>query len=589
MSRRRDNGVVLLLAVALLASCAVAVTQIRSTLLNVSRRSMARVVEQHSRYIGRVVSSSGDPVPEILRAYAEYADDPGFERTQAGFLVFERVGDRLVPIASTALVQHLLSPEGLSRLEPELRAHARAATTETWVTRDHRDVAMMVAQRNLTDGRYVVVLMMERARVERPLLLVFVTSGIGVCSVLSLLFWSLWRARTGLTRSQRALERAAAHRAQLLDQMRSLLLSLDADGRVVEWNQGAARALGVTRAEAVGRELVALPIPWDPSVLLGGLVEARRSGRPVALDPIGLLREDGTSTQLGLTVSLVRDADGAPETWLVVGADITTKLQVETELRHSQKMRAIGQLAAGIAHEINTPAQFIGDNLRFLREEIGNVLEAVAARGAALRAAGAVDPCEGMDLDYLRQEMPAALEQSLDGISRVGTIVRAMKNVSHPDESPTASLDLHEVLETALTVSHNEWKLVASIEKRYAPELPAVRGVQTDLIQVVLNLVVNACHAIADAKREEGVIVVSTSASGDRVELRISDNGAGMSDEVRARIFEPFFTTKDVGRGTGQGLAIVYDIVVAKHGGTIDVESELGVGSTFVVGLPRVV
>jgi signal transduction histidine kinase len=159
--------------------------------------------------------------------------------------------------------------------------------------------------------------------------------------------------------------------------------------------------------------------------------------------------------------------------------------------------------------------------------------------------------------------------------------------VSHPNESLEASIDLHEVLETALTVSHNEWKLVASIEKRYAPDLPAVKGIQTDLIQIILNLVINACHAIADAKRAQGVVGVTTSASDAHVELRISDNGTGMSDDVRARIFEPFFTTKDVGRGTGQGLAIVYDLVVAKHGGTIDVESELGAGSTFVVRLPR--
>jgi signal transduction histidine kinase len=355
---------------------------------------------------------------------------------------------------------------------------------------------------------------------------------------------------------------------------------------VIEWNRGAARALGVQRADAVGRKLTELPIRWEVSMVLDGLAGARSSGLPVDLDPIGIVFEDGSTSRLGLTVSTMPGASDEPQMWLVIGADISKKLQVETELRQSQKMRAIGQLAAGIAHEINTPAQFIGDNLRFVREEIGHVLDAIIARGSALRAAGVADPAESLDLAYLQQELPAALDQSLEGISRVAEIVRAMKNVSHPDEATVSAVDLHGVLETALTVSHTEWKLVASIERSYAPELPAVRGMQTDLIQVVLNLVVNACHAIADAKRAQGVIGIATALRGDAIELRVSDNGTGMSDEVRARIFEPFFTTKDVGRGTGQGLAIVYDSIVSKHGGAIDVESELGIGTTFIVRLP---
>jgi PAS domain S-box-containing protein len=586
MASRRDNGLVWLLAAALVASCTVAVTQIRATVLDVTVTALTRSVQQHGRYVARVVSHAEDPAGEIVAYLSEFEHEPAFLRNHAGLLAFRREGERLLPVAATPHLRHLLSPEGLAKIEPELQARRESATAP-WLMQDHRGVQLMLAHRNLEGSPFVVVQAFERGRVEGPMLRTFVTGGAAVCLVLSLLFWSLWRARTGLADSERALERATIHRGQLLDQMRSLVFSLDPDGRVVEWNSGAERALGVSRADAVGCELGELPIRWDPSVLIAGLAHARSSGHDVDLDPIGLLREDGLSGQIGLTVSLMPQAEDVPQMWLVIGADITKKLQVETELRHSQKMRAIGQLAAGIAHEINTPAQFIGDNLRFLREEIGNVLEAAAARGAALRAAGIADPCEGTDLDYLRQEASAALDQSLDGISRVAKIVRAMKNVSHPNESLEASIDLHEVLETALTVSHNEWKLVASIEKRYAPDLPAVKGIQTDLIQIILNLVINACHAIADAKRAQGVVGVTTSASDAHVELRISDNGTGMSDDVRARIFEPFFTTKDVGRGTGQGLAIVYDLVVAKHGGTIDVESELGAGSTFVVRLPR--
>jgi signal transduction histidine kinase len=282
-----------------------------------------------------------------------------------------------------------------------------------------------------------------------------------------------------------------------------------------------------------------------------------------------------------------------------LAAEMKTRLQAEANLRQGQKLEAVGRLASGVAHEINTPVQFVGDSIHFLREAttelIGvveklqlvqqSVLDGAPSRDAALNAMAAI---EVADLPYLLENIPKALECSVDGLGRVSTIVQSMKEFAHPDSTTMSLVDLNRGIESTLVIARNEYKFVADIETDLG-SLPAVACYASDINQVVLNMLVNASHAIADAVKGtqgRGRIVVRTRQDKDHVVLSIGDTGGGMSEEIRERIFDPFFTTKVVGKGTGQGLAIARNIVVEKHGGEVTVESEVGKGTTFFIRLP---
>jgi signal transduction histidine kinase len=269
------------------------------------------------------------------------------------------------------------------------------------------------------------------------------------------------------------------------------------------------------------------------------------------------------------------------------------------QLLQKDKMASIGCLAAGIAHEINTPTQFLADNTVFLRDALKEVLAFLATlreaclRGSAVGSEEAPlkEKIEALDLEYLLEEIPRAIQQNLDGLGRVSRIVLAMKDFSHPGSEAKDMLDLNHAIESTITVSSAEWKYVAALETDLDPGLPLVPCFPGEFSQVVLNLLVNAAHAIKDALKDQdpsvlGKIRVSTRKLEDRVEIRISDTGTGIPEDIRSKIFEPFFTTKEVGKGTGLGLSIAYDIIVNKHGGSIRIESELGKGSEFILALP---
>lgn len=250
---------------------------------------------------------------------------------------------------------------------------------------------------------------------------------------------------------------------------------------------------------------------------------------------------------------------------------------LETELRQSQKLDALGTLAGGIAHEINTPTQYVGDNVRFLKTAFADLSAAIAA----LRAREAAP-----DIEFLLSEVPLAIDQSLDGIERVRQIVAAVKEFSYPDAKEKSPADLHAAINTTLTVSRNQWKYVADVETRFAPDLPPVPCHVGEINQVVLNLVVNAAHAIEAKGEGRGLITIATRKDGDWVEISVADTGTGIARGDADRVFDPFFTTKPPGKGTGQGLSISRTIVVKKHGGSLALRSEPGAGAEFTIRLP---
>jgi len=283
-------------------------------------------------------------------------------------------------------------------------------------------------------------------------------------------------------------------------------------------------------------------------------------------------------------------------------AEEQEKEQLQARLLHTQKLESVGQLAAGIAHEINTPVQYVGTNVEFLDDAFTDVrmlinnflalldeLEGSEPVPATTRTCRSV--LDEIDWPYLEEEIPAAIAQSKDGIARVTSIVRAMKEFSHPGTREKAPVDLNRLLETTITIARNEWKYVAEMETDFAADLPHVPCLSDEMGQVFLNLIINAAHAIAEKigerpEGEKGSICITTRMHTDLVEIRITDNGTGIPEEIQKRIFDPFFTTKEVGRGTGQGLAIARDVIVNKHCGSVDLESVPGTGTTFIIRLP---
>jgi signal transduction histidine kinase len=294
----------------------------------------------------------------------------------------------------------------------------------------------------------------------------------------------------------------------------------------------------------------------------------------------------------------VVERDAAGTALRVVGTlvDIHDARRMQMQAANASKLESIGELAAGIAHEINTPTQYVGDNVRFLGDVFGTLQQCVDELNRMSEEQRDSIPSERVrrcvdkaDMPYLREEIPKAIAQSLDGIQRIAKIVAAMKEFSHPGQEQTPT-DLNHAISNTITVATNEWKYVAKVETQLDDSLPQVPVVPGEFNQVILNIVVNAAHAIGETRAHHptriGTIRIVTRRLPDWAEISISDDGCGMPKNIHDKIFDPFFTTKPVGKGTGQGLAIAHNVIVKRHRGTIAVKSEPGQGTTFTIRVP---
>jgi PAS domain S-box-containing protein len=408
--------------------------------------------------------------------------------------------------------------------------------------------------------------------------------------------------QTSLAERVAALSESDARLRAIFDSAQDAIVTMDLDGIIGDFNPMAERMFGWAREEAVGRRLSELVIPErHRPAHEAGLARYREAGQGPALGKtleLSALRRSGDEFPVELSISAVGPGPHGLFSGFI--RDLSERKRLEMELGQAQKLEAVGRLAAGIAHEINTPIQFVGDNVRFLSDgfgSLGRVLNAYRALAAAARR-GAIDPLllheveaaeRREDLAYLGEEIPKAFDQTLEGVQRVATIVGAMKEFARRDtEAEKSPADLNRALASTLTVARNELRYVAEVETEFG-DLPPVVCDIGDLNQVFLNLLVNAAHAIADVvgnTGERGRIRVRTSVDGDSVVVGISDTGKGIPEDIGPKIFDPFFTTKEVGLGSGQGLAIARNIVVDKHGGSLTFESTVGRGTTFFVRLP---
>jgi PAS domain S-box-containing protein len=405
---------------------------------------------------------------------------------------------------------------------------------------------------------------------------------------------------TSRKQAEDALRAAHAESEFFINSVPSILIGTDASGQINRWNLSAANAFALSAAEVRCKPLQNCGIKWSaPSI--GAEIDSWSSILKGSRRVDVPFEKDGKSHFLGLTINRVTSVNEKNGGLLITGADITERKHLEGQLRQAQKLEAIGQLAAGIAHEINTPTQYVGDNTTFVKQSWPAIsdLARLAQRIDRESATGAISPdttaslrhcIKEADLDYLLLEIPKAIDQSLEGVQRVAKIVHAMKEFSHPGSEDKSPLDINRSIETTITVARNEWKYVADVETSLDLKLPLVPCHGGEFNQVILNLLINAAHAIrqvlGEGAGDKGKIVVATRHEHNYVEISIQDTGGGIPEEIQSRIFEPFFTTKPVGQGTGQGLALAHTTIVRKHGGRIWFETTKGKGTTFFIRLP---
>ncbi len=373
------------------------------------------------------------------------------------------------------------------------------------------------------------------------------------------------------------------------------IVVLAADGTIEYVNPEFERQFGYEAKELLGKDRNGMD--WQRSGdEINAAVAAAISRGDAWSGHMQSASRDGAVLEHDCSFSPITREDRSVSGYVYIGRNVTETMEMQRQLNQAQKLESIGQLAAGIAHEINTPTQYVGDNTTFLQEAyadigvmIGTMEELAGAGHDSVPTERILKALNDADVDYLKEEIPKAIEQSLEGVSRVSRIVNAMKEFSHPSQEKTMA-DLNRAIESTITVASNEWKYVADMNVELDSSLPHVNCLPGDMNQVVLNIIVNAAHAIAEVLDEssgdKGTITVSTHKLDNWAEIRIRDSGTGMPEDVKARIFDPFYTTKEVGKGTGQGLSIAHAVVVEKHGGTIVVDSAPGQGTTFTIRIP---
>ncbi len=394
-----------------------------------------------------------------------------------------------------------------------------------------------------------------------------------------------------------------------LDQINDSVFMFNPDTLNFEYvNQGALSRIGYSYGELFAMTPVDIKPEFDEQQfrkMIDPLIQSREDS--LTFTTIHR-RKDGSTLPVEVFLQYVHQESGQG-VFVAIVHDISSRLaeekekeQLQARLLHTQKLESVGRLAAGIAHEINTPVQYVGTNIDFLDESFSDIFRLVKRFLTLLTKArkihidesllNAIDEeLEEIDWEYLADEIPQAISQSKEGVRRVTSIVLAMKEFSHPGSKDKVPIDLNRLIETTITIARNEWKYVSEVKTDLAENLPQVPCLSDEMGQVLLNLLVNAAHAIADTLDKEdaeskGTITIATRLIDNMAEIKIRDNGAGIPQEIREHIFEPFFTTKEVGKGTGQGLAIARDVIVNKHGGTIEVSSTEGNGTTFIIHLP---
>jgi len=380
------------------------------------------------------------------------------------------------------------------------------------------------------------------------------------------------------------------------------LVIANSHGETEYVNLAVEKITGYSSEELIGKNLLLFLVSDFSSGKLH-VDELRLQAGKIQRGKTVCSRKDGSQYTLQYNIAPIVDEQGN-KNFISVISDVSQSELIEQQNRQAQKLEAIGSLAAGVAHEINTPTQYVGNNLLFIKKEFGSIIQMLEKNQQLLNQAQNGGSMDGLikelrqeekdaDLNYLTTEIPRAIDESLEGIARVTKIVQAIKEFSHPSMDEKTPVDINRAIDTTITVSHNEWKYMADLVPHYDEKLPTVMCSPGEINQVILNLITNAAHAIKEQIDKgvytKGLIEIFTFTKENSVEIHVKDNGGGIPAEYREKVFNPFFTTKPVGMGTGQGLSISYKVIVNKHNGSLVFDTEPGKGTTFKITLPLVV
>jgi two-component system, NtrC family, sensor kinase len=387
-----------------------------------------------------------------------------------------------------------------------------------------------------------------------------------------------------------------------LRNIRDGVISTDSEDNIILTNQAITDITGWKDDELNGKSIVEFfeILNTDFNSFAGKsrystLFGMNENDKSVTSEALEIESKDGSKKVILCNSAKIEDTDSNLKGYVYVIKDITEQVEIETQLHLSQKMESVGQLAAGIAHEINTPMQYIMDNTLFIKESFENLKKYIELYDKFITENNLSEEVSKkrseLDLDFLLEEIPSAISQTESGIERVSKIVLAMKDFSHPGQNEKVLADINHGIEVTAAISRNEWKYFADLELNLNGNMPPVLCNIDEINQVILNMIVNAAHAIQDRRsknniEDKGKITITTSVENEFVLLEIKDTGSGIPDEIKQKIFDPFFTTKEVGKGTGQGLAIAHTIIIKNHNGTIDVDSDLNQGTTFRIRIP---
>ncbi len=390
----------------------------------------------------------------------------------------------------------------------------------------------------------------------------------------------------------KALKEAHAQNELLLTSICSILIVADEDGIINKWNSVAETTFGIKARDALGRSVAESGIYWDYDRVKGAVAECMRRAAPTRVEDVEFRYFNGETGYISVSLNPIVDESGQSRGVLLMGRDVTVRKNMEAQLLQSEKMAGIGQLAAGVAHEINNPTGFVASNISTLREYVGDIREVLAEcrkimslcakkEGGIAKAVGdAAALWDENGLDFILEDLDDLITDSLDGTERIRKIVSDLREFSRASEDKIEEVVLNDIIDKTLGVAGNEIKYKADLEINYG-ELPPVMGSVMQLEQVFMNILINATQSIEG----RGAITINTYTKKNTVCVDIADTGKGIPPDVQSRIFEPFFTTKDVGEGTGLGLHITYNLI-KRHNGTISVKSKVGQGTTFTIALP---
>ena len=391
--------------------------------------------------------------------------------------------------------------------------------------------------------------------------------------------------------TEEELRKAHARTEILLFSISSILVATDVDGKITEWNAVAESTFGISRNDVMGRPLAECHIQWDSDRILKSISDCISTRRLIRVDDVAFRQKNGEEGFLGITINPIKEKETSAGI-LLLGSNITERKNLEQQLLHSEKMASIGQLAAGVAHEINNPTGFVASNLNTLGEYTADLVAVLKNCRCLIDACGGMEGAGGeaaekagklwekCDVNYIVEDLDKIVKESADGMGKIKKIVDDLKDFAHSGTKVVEVVNLNEIIDKTLTIAWNEIKYKAEVVKECS-DLPPVTCWAGQLGQAFLNILVNAAQAIED----RGTITIRTRTEGETVCVEISDTGAGIPSEVLDRIYDPFFTTKPVGKGTGLGLNITYNII-KQHGGEIAVQSKPGKGTTFTISLP---